>query len=73
MPHALRVLYRISKKIIHWRLPSKNYNRGKNGREKEKRKTKNDVSGLDAEKDYSKLKEKSGDRGEWRHWPYEPA
>ena len=31
------------------RLPSKNHNRGKNGREQEKRKTKNDVTGLDAE------------------------
>ena len=32
------------------RLPSKNYNRGKNGMEKEKRKTKNDVTRLDAER-----------------------
>ena len=23
--------------------------------------------------DYSKLKEKAGYRGEWRHWTYEPA
>jgi len=29
------------------RLPSKNYNRGKNGREEERRKTENDVTGLD--------------------------
>ena len=32
------------------RLPSKNCNRGKNGREKEKRKTQNDVTGLDDER-----------------------
>ena len=32
------------------RLHYKNYNRGKNGREKEKTKTKNDVTGLDAER-----------------------
>jgi len=23
--------------------------------------------------DYSKLKERAGHRGEWRHWTYEPA
>src|SRR6218665_2074133 len=23
--------------------------------------------------DYSKLKEKTGDHGEWRHWTYQPA
>jgi len=32
------------------KFPSKNYNRGKNGRETEKRKTKNDVTRLDAER-----------------------
>ena len=32
------------------RLPSKNYNRGKNAKEKEKRKTENDVTGLDDER-----------------------
>ena len=31
-------------------LPSKNYNRGKSGREKDKRKTENDVIGLDDER-----------------------
>src|SRR6218665_1175257 len=56
------------------RLPSKNYNRGKNGREKEKRKTKNDVTGLDAERGLQQVEgERSGHRGEWRHWTYEPA
>ena len=34
---------------------SKNYNRGKNGREKEKRKTENNVTGLDVNEDHSKL------------------
>ena len=55
------------------RLSSKNYNRGKNGRENEKRKTENDVTGLDDEGSYRKLKERAGHRGEWRHWTYEPA
>jgi len=32
------------------KLPAKNYNRGKNGREKEKKKTENDVIGLDDER-----------------------
>ena len=31
-------------------LPSKNHNRGKNGRKKDKRKTENDVIGLDDER-----------------------
>jgi len=31
-------------------LPTKNYNRGKNGREKEKRKAENGVTGLDDER-----------------------
>src|SRR6218665_925684 len=47
------------------RLHSKNHNRGKNGREKEKVKTKNDVTGLDDER--------AGHRGKWRHWTHEPA
>jgi len=42
---------------------SKNYNRGKNGREKGKRKTKNDVTGLDAERG---LQQVEGDS--WRSW-----
>jgi len=36
---------------------------------KEKRKTENDVTGLDDERD-SKLKERAEHRGEWRHWTY---
>jgi len=45
------------------KLPSKNYNRGKNGREKEKRKTKNDVTELDAERGLQQVEEES-----WRSW-----
>ena len=49
------------------RLPSKDYNQGKNGREKEK--TENDVTELDDERQVdSKLKERAGHRGEWHHW-----
>ena len=42
---------------------SKNYNQGKNGREKEERKTKNDVTGLDAERGLQQVEGKS-----WRSW-----
>src|SRR6218665_432532 len=45
------------------RLPSKNYNRGKNGRYKEKRKTKNDVTGLDAERGLQQVEGES-----WGSW-----
>ena len=41
------------------RLPSKNYNRGKNGSEKEKRKTENDVTGL--EDDERRLQQVEGE------------
>src|SRR6218665_334039 len=49
------------------RLPSKNYNRGKNGREKEKRKTKNDVTGLDAERGLQQVEGES-----WGLWSMAP-
>ena len=39
-------------------ITSKNYNRGKNGREKEK-KTKNDVTGLDAERGLQQIEGES--------------
>jgi len=45
------------------RLPSKNYNRGQNGREKEMRKIKNDVTGLDAERGLQQFEGES-----WRLW-----
>ena len=45
--------------------------RGNNERENEKMNTKNDVTGLEAERGYRKLKEKAEDRGEWHHWTYE--
>src|SRR6218665_3510625 len=45
------------------RLPSKNYNRGKNGREKEKSKTKNDVTGVDAERGLQQVEGES-----WGSW-----
>ena len=45
------------------RLPSKNYNLGKNGREKEERKTKKDVTRLDAERGLQQVEGES-----WRWW-----
>ncbi len=48
----------------------KNYNRGKNGIEKDKRKTE---LTLIMKEVYKTLKESSGHRdGEWRHWTSEP-
>jgi len=43
----------------------RNCNRGKNGREKEKKKTENDLLDWMMKEDYSKLKERAGYRGEW--------
>src|SRR6218665_226722 len=43
------------------------YNRGKNGREKEKRKTKNDVTGLDAERGLQQVEGES-----WGSWGMAP-
>src|SRR6218665_1636955 len=49
------------------RLPSKNYNRGKNGREKEKTKTENDVTGLDDERGLQQVEGES-----WTSWLMAP-
>lgn len=54
-------------------LLSNNHNLGENGGWKDKRKTENDAIGVDDERGFSsKLKERTKQRDEWWHWPYEP-